>query len=390
MSRDLRVLLVEDSADDAELILRTLRRGGFAPSYLRVESAEAMAAALQEGGWEIVLSDYKLPQFSGPAALELLKGTGFDLPFIVISGTVGEEVAVECMRAGASDFLPKGHLVRLPAAVLRELTSATNREAQRDGERQRGELELARERAVRESSFKSEFLATMSHELRTPLNAILGFSELLVDETVGTLNAKQTEYLELVLHSGRHLLNLINDFLDLSKIEAGRMELRLERCAVDQVVAEVISTAEPLADAKQIEISASFERALPAVAADLGRLRQVLFNLMSNAIKFTPAGGRVCIQGEPARNGAADGQVQVSVADTGIGVRREDQERIFTAFEQVDSPYARHLEGTGLGLALTRRLVELHGGRIWVESAGEGRGSTFRFTLPAGQGTAGA
>jgi signal transduction histidine kinase/CheY-like chemotaxis protein len=225
---------------------------------------------------------------------------------------------------------------------------------------------------------KSAFLANMSHELRTPLNAIIGFSEVLVDRKFGDLNEQQESYVGHVLESGQHLLRLINDVLDLSKVEADRMDLHLEPCDLPEVVGEVVGTLQEMTSAKGVSLTVSLD-ALPLVA-DVGRLKQILYNLLSNAIKFTPAGGSVTVRS--AVESLPSPSLRVSVADTGIGIRPEDQERVFREFEQIDSAYARAQRGTGLGLALTRRLVELHGGRLWLESEGEGHGSTFHFTLP--------
>jgi signal transduction histidine kinase len=232
-----------------------------------------------------------------------------------------------------------------------------------------GELETA-------SRHKSEFLANMSHELRTPLNAIIGFSQVLRQRLFGEINAKQEEYLDDVVASGNHLLSLIDDVLDLSKIEAGRIELERSAFSLsDALERSAVMVRERAAEAG-IKLKLDLAPDVDVVRADERRVRQIVFNLLSNAVKFTPAGGNVVVA-----TARADGEAYVSVADTGPGVAAEDRERIFEEFEQTELG-ARQGEGTGLGLALSRRLVELHGGRIWVES-GAGGGSRFVFTLPA-------
>jgi signal transduction histidine kinase len=376
MSKRLRVLLVEDLEDDAELILRDLRRGGYEPDYRRVETAEAMAAALEEGDWEIILSDFNLPRFSAPAALELLKSKGVDVPFIIISGTVGEQTAVECMRAGASDFLLKGNLTRLVAALQRELRAARDRQTQRDEEQRRREIEIAREQAERENQFKSLFLASMSHELRTPLNAIIGFSELIEDEKAGPLAPTQRDYIHSVLTSARHLLSLINDILDLSKIEAGRETLSTEWVQINTLVEAVLDVLRSLAIKQEVKLETDVASDLPEILVDPVRIKQVLYNLLSNGLKFTPSGGTVSLRARLIGD-----RIRVEVADTGPGIRREDLPLLFREFQQLPGTGRPKLEGTGLGLVLTKRFVELHGGEISVASE-PGKGTTFTVELP--------
>jgi signal transduction histidine kinase len=224
----------------------------------------------------------------------------------------------------------------------------------------------------------------MSHELRTPLNAVIGFSEMLSEHLVGDLNETQDEYVRDIQASGEHLLALINDILDIAKVEAGRMELDREDFVLGDALEGNLSMFRERAARSGVALAISLDPGLGVVNADERKLKQVVFNLLSNAVKFTPSGGRVLLSA--ARS--ADG-VCVSVADTGIGIPEGEFERIFEEFGQA-SGRPRSQEGTGLGLALARRFVELHGGRIWVESV-PGRGSTFSFTLPvaaAGQALA--
>jgi len=226
------------------------------------------------------------------------------------------------------------------------------------------------------SKYKSEFLANMSHELRTPLNSLLILSKLLADNPQGNLNDKQTEFARTINSAGSDLLSLINDILDLSKIEAGRMELDASRFDVSTAISNALTLVRERAQRHGIALHQQVDPQLGDIVADERKFKQILLNLLSNAVKFTPDGGRIAVDAR-----CVDGAAQIAVADTGIGIAPEDQATVFEEFRQVGADYTRKQEGTGLGLALTRRFVELHGGRIWLESV-PGRGSTFTFTIP--------
>jgi signal transduction histidine kinase len=223
---------------------------------------------------------------------------------------------------------------------------------------------------------KSEFLASVSHELRTPLNAIIGFSEVMLERLFGEVNEKQEEYLNDILSSGRHLLSLINDILDLAKIEAGRMELERGEFDLPQAIDNTLILVRERALRRGIALERWVDPHLGEISGDERKIKQVLLNLLSNAVKFTPEGGRIEV-----RAVLADGTAEISVSDTGVGIAPEDHEAVFEEFRQVGTDYARKHEGTGLGLALARRFVELHGGKIWVKSQ-VGHGSTFTFAIP--------
>jgi signal transduction histidine kinase len=229
------------------------------------------------------------------------------------------------------------------------------------------------------SQHKSEFLANMSHELRTPLNAIIGFSEVLSERMFGELNEKQEEYLKDIYASGQHLLSLINDILDLSKIEAGKMDLEVSDFDLPATIDNALMLVRERAARRDIELQRAVDERLGQIQGDERKIRQVLLNLLSNAIKFTPQGGRIDVRAK-----RVNGFIEVSVSDTGVGIAPGDQDAVFEEFRQVGTA-AKKVEGTGLGLALSRKFIELHGGKIWVRSE-VGKGSTFTFTVPVRRG----
>lgn len=295
--------------------------------------------------------------------------------------------------------------------ALRKLTEKltySNEELQAMNEElqaQQEEISEANRKLTEVSRTKSDFLANMSHELRTPLNSVIGFSEVLQDETFGPLNEKQGEYVGHILTSGRHLLSLINDILDLSKVESGRMELERSRFPLRAALDAAMTLLKEKALKNSLELGLEVDPdADVLIDADQRKLKQILFNLLSNAVKFTPAGGSVRVSarrvpgrgiagmrigaGPPTGIGAgeeAPGWIEISVTDTGIGTREEDFPKLFKEFTQLESPYTKEYEGTGLGLALAKKLVELHGGTIGVTSEID-KGSRFHFTLPLGTG----
>lgn len=275
----------------------------------------------------------------------------------------GEETWVSTTKAPLFD---KAGQIMGTFGISRDITERMRAQA---------ELQAAKEAAEYADRAKSDFLANMSHELRTPLNAIIGFAEILRDEIIGPIRPEQRELVVDIHTSGRHLLNMINDILDLSKIEAGTMDLDFETFSVVDAMEEVNTIVNALASKKQIQLAQEFDQDI-TVTADKTKFKQILYNLLANGVKFTNEDGRVTTKFE-----ISDNSLLIQVIDTGVGISPEDQEMLFQAFTQVDTSKARAHEGTGLGLALTKRLVELHGGEIWVEST-VGEGSTFSFTLP--------
>ena len=278
----------------------------------------------------------------------------------------GEETWVSTTKAPLFDRA--GRIIGT-FGISRDITKRVRAEA---------ELQVAKEAAEYANRAKSDFLANMSHELRTPLNAIIGFAEILRDEIIGPMKSEQKELVTDIHTSGRHLLEMINDILDLSKIEAGTMDLDFQTFSVVETMEEVSTIINALAIRQQIQLTQEFDQDV-TVTADKTKFKQILYNLLSNGVKFTNEGGKVTAKLEVTND-----TLLIRVIDTGVGISEEHQRMLFQAFTQVDTSKARAHEGTGLGLALTKQLVELHGGKIWVESA-IGEGSTFSFTLPLRQ-----
>lgn len=247
--------------------------------------------------------------------------------------------------------------------------------------RELAEAKLAAESA---SKAKSDFLANMSHELRTPLNSVIGFSQALGDELAGPVNKEQREYLNDILESGRHLLTIINELLDLAKIESGKIELDYTEVDVTELVDKSVLIFKERSLQHNIPIEVSLSPEVETVECDFTRLRQIIINLLGNALKFTFDGGHVAVGACIINDDEGEKSLLVSVKDTGIGIKPEDQEKLFRPFAQLEPSLTKKYEGTGLGLVLSKNLVELHGGKIWIESS-EGKGSTFSFTVPVKQ-----
>jgi two-component system CheB/CheR fusion protein len=264
---------------------------------------------------------------------------------------------------------------RIILLAIEDITE--RREIERGLEKAHEELQNLAAELKRAARAKSEFLANMSHELRTPLNSINGFSEILYDETFGSLNEKQKKYVEYVLTSGKHLLLLINQILDMSKVEAGKMKLTLSNLPMKSLLNDISLLVADMVSKKKIEMLLEIAQDLPDIEGDELKVKEVLYNLLSNAVKFTPEGGKIGMKAKKI-----DSRIEIEVWDTGAGIAAENMEKIFEGFFRVDTPYSRVTEGTGLGLPLSKKLVELHGGKFSVESDGLSKGTQIRFTLP--------
>ncbi len=264
---------------------------------------------------------------------------------------------------------------RIILLAIEDITK--RREIEMGLEKVRKELEMAKVAAEAANRAKSGFLSNMSHELRTPLNAIIGFSEVLYDQKFGSLNEIQKDYLNDVLGSSKHLLSLINDILDLAKVESGKMELALSDFSLNELLEHSLVFIKEKAFKQNIELSLGIAEEVGYIRADERKIRQVVFNLISNAIKFTPDGCKIGINAR-----IIGSEAEVSVWDTGIGIAPEDQGKLFKEFLQLENTLTKQYKGSGLGLSLAKKFLELHGGKIWVESEGRGKGSSFKFTLP--------
>ncbi|HTW21510.1 MAG TPA: HAMP domain-containing sensor histidine kinase [Mycobacteriales bacterium] len=340
----------------------------FALTSELADRTSAQTTALIAANRRAYLSSRNIFLAVGGVSVALALGLGLIISWSLIGPILRTETRLAEIAAG--DFT--GHLDVPNRDELGSLSANVNR-MNDELRRLYGELESA-------SRHKSEFLANMSHELRTPLNAIIGFSQVLRERLFGDINDKQEEYLDDILSSGNHLLSLINDVLDLSKVEAGQIHLDIAAFSLHEALQHGVTMVRERATNSSIRLSTELADDVDLVNGDERRVRQIVFNLLSNAVKFTPAGGSVVLE-----SAQVDGMVEVSVTDTGPGVAPEDQERIFEEFQQTDVGVQQR-EGTGLGLALSKRLVELHGGRIWLESE-VGHGSRFAFTLPVAEVT---
>jgi signal transduction histidine kinase len=375
MNKPLRVLLLEDSVADAELLLRVLRREGYSVTHRREETREGVRDALAHGTWDVALSDYNMPQLSVTDALDILHKQGIDIPFIIVSGSVGEEIAVSAMKAGAHDFFLKDRTMRLGSAIERELREAEIRAERRVAMQRLQERERQLEEAVR---IRDEFISIASHELRTPLTPLV----LEVASALDLVRRKQSgpapdlsrieAKLANCIRQVERLTTLINNMLDVTKITSGRLLLSPTEIDLREVVFAVIDRmAQSIArSGSQVTVDA----AGPVVGTwDRDGIETVLVNLLGNAVKFgegKPIDVSLEVFGDRAR---------LVMRDRGIGIAPEQQRRIFERFERAVS--TQHYGGFGIGLWIARQLVEAHGGTIRVSSV-PGTGSRFEVELP--------
>jgi signal transduction histidine kinase len=364
----LRLLVVDDDVVDRTTVRRGLRSTGVQAEFVEADTFRSAVDALTRERFDCAFLDFRLPGGDGLQVLREVRGAGIRTPIVMLTGQGDEQLAVELMKAGASDYLPKGMVS--PEQLAQSLRYVLR---VHHAEMATRAAEAAREEAL---AVRGRFFAAMSHELRTPINAILGYNDLLLSDIYGPLTPEQSRSLERAQRAARHLLELVNDVLDLSKLEAGKMELQVEEVSIPVLIDDLFTTIRPLADEHGCALSLDDTGCPRRTLTDPRRVRQILLNLLSNAIKF----GR----GRPVavRCGAATaGGVLVEVEDHGSGIPDVDQVRIFEEFVQLGNTSHGASSGTGLGLPISRRLAELLGGSLQVTSV-VGQGSVFRLSLP--------
>ncbi|MBD2205981.1 response regulator [Calothrix sp. FACHB-1219] len=396
MEETLKILVVDDDEVDRMIVRRALIQAGVPIELSEVSVCNDAIHTLRNTTYDCVFLDYRLPDADGLTLIQQLRSLEIKVPIIVLTGLGDEPIAVELMKAGATDYISKARLSsERVAQVLRNAIRVHRAEMQtalahqqlkesheqltrkhEELERQRQQIHLQNLRLLEASRLKSQFLATISHELRTPMNAIIGFSQILLRPKFGQLTHQQKDMVERILNNGKHLLMLLNEVLDFSKLEAGRFELKPELCDLPKIIENTVADIRSLAEAKRLSLLVDINLADPLIFNDANRLQQILVNLLSNAIKFTESGNIWVEVSEIPHN-----KVAISVRDTGIGIASRDFKLIFEAFRQVDQSITRKYPGTGLGLAIVDSLVRMMGGKIILKSQLR-VGSLFRIELP--------
>lgn len=396
MEETLSILVVDDDEVDRMAVRRALTKAGVKMELSEASDCAGALAVLKNTSFDCVFLDYRLPDKDGLSLIQEIRAFGIKVPLIVLTGQGDEQIAVELMKAGATDYLSKSRVssdtlapvlrnsirvyraemqVALANQQLRESNELLTRKNQ-ELEAQRQQIQLQNLKLLEASRLKSQFLATMSHELRTPMNAIIGFSQILLRPKRSELSQQQKDMVERILNNGKHLLMLLNEVLDFSKLEAGKLELKPEIFDLSKLINSTVAEMRSLAEEKNLFVLVEEELHNTTVFNDQTRLRQILINLLSNAIKFTDSGGIWVEVKELPGN-----RVLLAVRDTGIGMAAEHLNDIFEAFRQIDQSTTRKYPGTGLGLAITDSLVQMMGGKISVETE-LGKGSVFKIELP--------
>ncbi|MES1186605.1 MAG: response regulator [Myxococcales bacterium] len=377
IQRSIRVVLLEDDDLDAELVVAKLAESGLIAEVRRALSESEYLSALDDAATDLILSDFSLPGYDGLAALEAAREKLPEVPFIFVSGAIGEERAIDTLQRGATDYVLKSRLERLIPATERALRLAEERRRRRAAESERDRL-LESERRAREAAeaanrMKDEFLAVVSHELRTPLNAVMGWANLLTPEANAELVGRG---LQVIKRNAQAQARLIEDILDISRIVTGKLQIRPEQCSLGSFIHPALESVRPAAEAKHINLVAELDGDV-VVNGDSARLQQVIWNLLSNGVKFTPPGGNIRI-----RTGRDGDDTLIVVEDSGQGIDGDFLPHVFERFRQADPSATRRAGGPGLGLSIVRYLTEAHGGCVTAESAGTGQGARFVVRLP--------
>jgi signal transduction histidine kinase len=394
-----RVLLVDDDDVDRIAVRRVLSRTSLSIDLHEAREAVEAIEMLRDQAFDCVFLDYQLPGWDGLEFVNAIRAEGFQVALVVLTGQGDEQIAVDLMKAGVTDYCTKArmspatleqlirnairvHRAELQAAIAHRQLQERNElllKQNQELERQRQQIELQNLKLVEASRLKSQFLATMSHELRTPMHAIIGFAELLLRSNQDSLSSRQRDMVERTLSNGKHLLTLLNEILDLSKVESGRLKLKPESFNLVETIHITVAELRPLADHKHLPIHVKVDLKNSHIFHDPNRVRQILVNLLSNAIKFTDQGGITITVRQPDPN-----QVAIAVQDTGIGIPPENLVHIFEPFRQGDQSTTRAHKGTGLGLAIVHSLVKMMNGNITVHSQ-VNQGTEFCVVLPTQQ-----
>lgn len=396
MEETLKILVVDDDEVDRMAVRRALVKAGVRMEMSEVSDGSTALSILRHRSFDCAFIDYRLPDQDGLNLIETIRGLNIKIPLVVLTSQGDEQIAVELMKAGATDYLSKFRVSsETLAQVLRNAIRLYRAEMQttiayqqlresheqlvrknQELERQRQQIQIQNLKLLEASRLKSQFLATMSHELRTPMNAIIGFAQILSRPKFGNLTGQQADMVERILNNGKHLLMLLNEVLDFSKLEEGRLELKPELFDLTKVINAVVMEMRSLAEAKKLSLLVQIDLQNSLLVNDPVRIKQILINLLSNAIKFTDSGSIwIDVKDLPGS------WVEIKVKDTGIGIAAKDFKYIFEAFRQVDQSITRKYPGTGLGLAIIDSLVQMMSGKIFLESQ-LGVGSIFTITLP--------
>lgn len=396
MKETLRILVVDDDELDRRTVYLALTQAGVKIELSGVTDGKTAISTLRNSTYDCIFLDDNLRDEDSLSLIQKLRALDIKIPLVVITEQGDEHAAVKLMQAGATDYLLKSRLssatltqvlrhairvyqVEMQAALVHQQLKESHEQLLRKNqelERQQEQIQLQNFKLLEASRLKSQFLATISHELRTPMNAIIGFAQILLRPKFGQLTHQQADMVERILNNGKHLLMLVNEVLDFSKLEEGRLALEPELFDLVKVIQNAVAQMRSLAEAKKLSLIVKTDIVNPVIFNDPLRVKQILLNLLSNSIKFTES-GKIWVEVQEL----GENRVAIAVRDTGIGISSQDFQHIFEAFRQVDQSITRKYPGTGLGLAIINSLVKMMGGKIFLESE-VGAGSLFKIELP--------